>query len=211
MLLTGLVAGLIGLLIGAVVTAEGARRTGELSLDVTLSEHRDTLLRDVGLAVQTGFGPLVAPLILLVVCGVVWWRVDLTTAAVVALLAIPGWFSVEVGKVLYHRARPPAGVVHSLVHETQHDSFPSGHVAFTAALVLAVAVALHEYPVARRWVLGGGGLLVVVVAASRLVVGAHYLGDVVAAPFFAVGTILVLVAVGAAVPVLLATRLTRDT
>lgn len=207
LLLTGLLIGSAGLLVGAVVTGEGARHTGELSLDVWISQHRDSAVTGLGAVVQTAFGPMVAPLILLAVCAALWWRRERVTAAVVALLTIPGWFSVEAGKLLFHRARPPAAVVHALVHETAPDSFPSGHVAFAAALVAALAVALHQCHPARGWVYALGVPLVALVAACRIAVGAHYLGDVLASPLFATGTILVLASLGSQVPALLAPRL----
>lgn len=178
-----------------------------MRLDIWLSEHRDGALRGIGDFVQVVFGPAIAPLILIVVCAIIWWRRDRVGAVLVALLAIPGWFSVEVGKIVFSRARPPAGIVHALVHETKPDSFPSGHVAFAAALIAALAVVFHNQPRVRTWVYAIGVPLVVIVAACRLIVGAHFLGDVVAAPFFAVGTILVLTVLGARLPAVLESRL----
>ncbi|RNI24819.1 phosphatase PAP2 family protein [Flexivirga caeni] len=207
MLLAGLAIGLLGLVVGAIVTGVGARDSGELSLDIWLSRHRDGLLVAVGKVVQVGFGPMVAPQILVVVCAALWWRRDRVAAVIVALLAIPGWFSVEAGKILFHRARPPAGTVHALVHETQPDSFPSGHVAFAAALVAALAVAFHHRRHVSTWIYRVGVPVVVVVAACRLIVGAHYLADVLASPLFATGTILVLVALGSHLPAALSKRL----
>lgn len=194
-LLSGLLVGGLGLAIGAFVTTEGARHTGELALDVTLAHHRDVVLNALGLVIQVGFGPLIAPLVLAAVCVVVWLG-DHLAALVTALLTIPGWFSVEVGKFVFQRARPPAAAVHALVVEHAPDSFPSGHTAFVAALVAALFVAAQGHRRLRTVVAALGIPLVLVVAGSRLEVGAHYLGDVVAAPMFAVGTIMVLVALG---------------
>ncbi|HET8599083.1 MAG TPA: phosphatase PAP2 family protein [Segeticoccus sp.] len=205
-LVIGLVIGCLGLGIGAYVTTEGARHTGELALDVMISRHRDFVLSDIGLAFQVGFGPMIAPLVLLVTCAVVWVK-DHLAALVTALLTIPGWFSVEVGKFLFHRARPPAGVVHALVNEQAPDSFPSGHTAFVAALVIALFVVAHGHRRTQGWVAAIGIPLVLLVAATRLEVGAHYLGDVVAAPMFALGTILVLVAIGGPVATFLRQKL----
>lgn len=204
LLLTGVGLGLAGMAVGAFVTARGARRTGELSLDVWVSQHRDRALVMLGEVVQTVFGPVVAPLILLAVCATLWVLRHRLAAFVVGMLTIPGWFSVELGKMLFARARPPAGLVQALVHETKPDSFPSGHVAFAAALVTALAVAFQRSTRVRTWVYSVGVPVVVVVAGSRLVVGAHYFGDVLAAPLFAAGTILVLASVGWLVPAPLA-------
>lgn len=113
----------------------------------------------------------------------------------VAGLTIIGWLSVEMGKVLVHRMRPPAATVHALVVETKPDSYPSGHTAFAAALVFAVAATmlLAHHPTRTVWLVGIP--FIVIVAASRLYLGAHYLSDVIASAVFAGGTVLIAVAI----------------
>lgn len=187
---------LIGTAIGVWAVSNGARHTGEFALDRTIAADRGTFVVDVSRAINVLFGPVVGPVWLLLLCLVVWRTLGRTVAVRAGLMALVGWLSVEVWKMIFHRHRPPTGAVHALVTETKPDSFPSGHTAFTAALVVAFAVALAGHRRLRTVVLAVGIPLVVVVAASRLVLGAHYLADVVAAPVLVCGTIAGIVGLG---------------
>lgn len=187
---------IVGTGIGVWAVSTGARHTGEFALDRTIAADRGTVLADIGRVINVAFGPVVGPIWLLLLCLVLWRALGRVVALQTGLLTLAGWFSIEVFKLLFHRHRPPTSAVHALVVETQQDSFPSGHTAFTAALVVALAVALVGHRTLRRVVLLVGIPLIVVVAASRLVVGAHYLADVVAAPIFASATIAAAVGLG---------------
>lgn len=184
----------IGIAIGVYVTMLGSRATGELSLDKTVAADRGSIVVDVSKVINVVLGPTVGPVVLLVLCVVLWRTLGRNVAIWTAFLTLVGWMSIEVFKIIFHRGRPPTAVVHALVTETKPDSFPSGHTAFTTALVLGLFIALCGHATLRRWVLILGIPLVIVVAASRLILGAHYLGDVTAAPFLAAGTILALAA-----------------
>jgi undecaprenyl-diphosphatase len=180
---------LIGLGLGFAVTAAGPARTGELALDVEISQHRDGVLTAVARVVDVGFGTRVAPLLLLLVCGILWARSRFAAVAFGGLTMV-GWMSVEIGKVLVHRPRPPAGTVHALVSETAADSYPSGHTAFVAAALFA-AVATSVMAGRSTWVMWLLGVpLVVVVGLSRLYLGVHYIADVVASVGFAAASVL---------------------
>ena len=196
----------VGLAVGLAVTAVGASRTGELGLDVLISGHRDRLLTAAAQFVDVGLGTRIAPVLLLVGCGLVWTR-DRLAAVTIGVLTVVGWLSVEVGKVLVHRPRPPASAVHALVDETAADSYPSGHTAFAAATVFAVVAALVLTARSTRvaWVVGLP--VVAVVALSRLYLGAHYLSDVVASVVFAGASVLVVTALAAPALPWLRTRL----
>jgi membrane-associated phospholipid phosphatase len=185
-----------GLALGYVVTAVGASRTGELGLDVLISGHRDRLLTAAAEAVNVGLGTRIAPVLLLVGCGLLWTR-HRFAAVTVGVLTVVGWFSVDVGKVLVHRPRPPATAVHALVTETAADSYPSGHTAFAAAAVFAVVAALVLTGRSTRVAWAVGLPLVAVVALSRLYLGVHYLADVVASVVFAGASVLVVTALAA--------------
>lgn len=187
---------LLGLAIGVWAVSTGARHTGELRLDQTLAADRGTALADLGKVVNVVMGPVVAPVWILLVCVVLWRTLGRVVAMRAALLTLVGWFSIEVFKWIFHRHRPPTSLVHALVVERGADSFPSGHTAFTASLVAALFVVLAGHFMLRRLVLVLGLLLLIVVAASRLVVGAHYLADVTAAPLLAWGSIAVAAALG---------------
>lgn len=194
LLVTGVLLLVVGIVVGFTVTSIGAQSTGELGLDVTIADHRDAVLTWLARFVNVGFGPLVAPVLLLVGCSIAWRRSRFAAVGVAALTII-GWLSVEVGKVLVHRMRPPAATVHALVVETKPDSYPSGHTAFAAAFVFAVAATmlLAQHRTRTVWLFGIP--FIVIVAASRLYVGAHYLSDVIASAVFAGGTVLIAVAI----------------
>jgi undecaprenyl-diphosphatase len=182
-----------GVVVGFVVTAVGAARTGELALDVSISEHRDRLLTAIAELVDVGLGTRAAPVLLLVGCALLWRR-SRFAAITVGGLTVVGWLSVEIGKLLVQRPRPPAATVHALVTETAADSYPSGHTAFAAATVFAAVATLVIAGRSPRaaWIVGLP--LVAVVALSRLYLGVHYLTDVVASVAFAAASILVVAA-----------------
>lgn len=194
---TALLAG--GLVLGGVLMHVGPVSTGELALDQMLAPHRVAALVSACLAIHIFFGPVVAPAALAVAGLVVWLRNRAAAVTLVVVTAL-GWLSVGLGKLAYHRARPPFDAVHALVRESKPDGFPSGHAAFAFALVFGIALALRV--AGRRtwptWVIGLP--VAVVVALSRVYAGVHYLGDVVAAPLFTTGTVALLIAVWRTIP-----------
>ncbi|MEO6882367.1 MAG: phosphatase PAP2 family protein, partial [Mycobacteriaceae bacterium] len=169
-------------------------RTGELALDVTISGVHDAVLTAISLAISVVLGPVVGPLLLLV-AGVLVATRNRAAAIVLVVTTIIAWLSVGVGKVIYARQRPPGAQLHALSVELGRDSFPSGHVAFAVAVAGGAILALHVAARPTRWAWILGVALAVTVAASRLYLGVHYLGDVVASFLFAGGTMLVLSAV----------------
>lgn len=190
----------LGLGIGIWAVGTGSRGTGELRLDETLAADRGAVLADISKVINVVLGPVVGPLWLILICVVLWRTLGRVVALRAAILTLGGWLSIEIFKFLFHRHRPPTHLVHALVVETKPDSFPSGHTAFTASLVAGVFLAVAGHRALQRIILLVGLPLVVVVAASRLVIGAHFLADVVAAPLLAWGSIAVGVALGFAGP-----------
>ena len=183
--------GVLGLLIGVWVTSTGARHTGEYSLDADLSRHRDGIAVGIARVVDLVGSPVMAPFLLLALAALLWRLTDRGTGAWFLGLAIVGWFSVTVCKVAFHRHRPPTASIHALVVEHGADSFPSGHTALATGIVVGAAVALRGHRTARTWVVLAGVPFIALVAVSRLVLGAHYLGDVVGSPLIAGGAVLV--------------------
>lgn len=188
-----------GLLLGIALLRWGAPHTGELALDEYLGARRVAALDAIAVAFGVLLGPIVAPLVLLVASLMVFRR-HRPAAITLFTVTVVGWLSVGVGKLIFHRARPPFALVHALAFEGNADSFPSGHTAFGFALLFGVVLALR---VARRrtwpaWVIGIPVALGV--AASRVYAGVHYLGDVIAAPLFAAGAVALLVAAWLTVP-----------
>jgi len=80
---------------------------------------------------------------------------------------------------------PPPVVQHSVLMQLDRFSFPSGHSAAAMAVAFSFALAL---PVAA------GPLLVVavLVGASRVFLGVHYPGDVLAGQAIAIATALLI-------------------
>lgn len=188
---TALIGAGVGL--GAWVTAQGARRTGELQLDQLIAAHRQPGGIWLSHAADQGLGPVVGPILLALVCLIVGAR-NRVAAMVLGGVAIVGWFSVGLGKVVFARHRPPADQVHALVHESGLDSYPSGHTAFAAAVLAGVIMALRSSgrETSLAWYLGVPAVLLV--AGTRLYLGAHHLADVVGSVLFVAGTVLVLAA-----------------
>ena len=79
-------------------------------------------------------------------------------------------------KSVFERARPD--LWDKLVHESSY-SFPSGHSMLTAALGLALIVALWNSRW-RWWVVGFSALYVLFIGFTRLYLGVHYPTDVLA-------------------------------
>jgi membrane-associated phospholipid phosphatase len=131
------------------------------------------------LGLVTWLGATVTVLSVTVALGVLEW-VERRRLAVLAFL-----LTVVVGqnliantvKVLVDRERPP--VPH--LAPASGFSFPSGHTAAAAATWAAVALVLGRGRPLRvkAWLAAGAALLTVVVASSRVLLGVHWLTDVI--------------------------------
>ncbi len=68
-------------------------------------------------------------------------------------------------------------------------SFPSGHSAAAAAAYVAIALVLSRGrpPPVRRWLLAAAVIIAVAVATSRVILGVHWLSDVIAGLAFGWG------------------------
>jgi undecaprenyl-diphosphatase len=127
---------------------------------------------------------------LAVVTGMlVWWRYRSLALAVVPWIALQFNSSlVAVLKRTFDIARPPKEL---WLGGAAGGSFPSGHVANTACLVVSVAmiVYLNESSVrVRRSSLMLASAGIVVMAWTRLALNVHWFSDVFAGAFVGIGT-----------------------
>jgi membrane-associated phospholipid phosphatase len=154
--------------------------TPELDIDITLSHGRNSALIAVSEAIHHGLGPVGATILVLIICGyLLWFRDGPVQAMAFGSVVAVGWLASTAGKILVSRSRPPSDVAGSLVPESGKYSFPSGHTAFAASLVLAITLVLAHNTAQRLAALIGGTLFVAVVAFTRMYLGVHYLSDVI--------------------------------
>lgn len=95
-------------------------------------------------------------------------------------VAVPGALLLNAAlKLAIQRSRP---VLENPILALNTYSFPSGHTAASAAFYGMLAAYLaSRYPARRAVFAAAAGMLVVLVAYSRMALGVHYFGDVVAA------------------------------
>jgi undecaprenyl-diphosphatase len=148
------------------------------------------------LAVYGGMGGTWAPLMIaasivgggwgsLALAPMLWWtrtrRFAGAIATAIAAQAVVVWSM----KLLVGRVRPWIALGLPPPIQAPHDgSFPSGHAAGCFCVVAFLAVALPAAWPTRvstaRWAVLGATVLACLVALSRVYLGAHYIGDVVA-------------------------------
>ncbi|MBW3086894.1 hypothetical protein KEM60_03123 [Austwickia sp. TVS 96-490-7B] len=190
-----------GVLLGWYVTVRGPVGTGEMAVDQWLHDHQRPWLDGLSVVVALGLGPIAAPITILLM-GAVVWRRHRWAATVAVVTTMIGWLSVGFGKLFFHRARPPFASADTLSFEGQHDSFPSGHVAFAVALTLALVLAARAMKRSTLLIWIVGIMVTAVVAVARMYAGAHFWGDVAAAPLFAGGGVCCLIACWSTLPVI---------
>lgn len=162
----------------------------DLTMDQLLIPGRNPVLTGLFLTIDAVFSPLGNIIILALACLLlVVLKKPLTAIAFGSLVSV-GWLSSELGKIAILRLRPPADATQALIAEAGHDSFPSGHTAFAAALVwgavLVLAQTRHQLTVTAV----AGAVLVIVVAFSRLYLGVHYPSDVLGSVLISTAAIL---------------------
>lgn len=169
-----------------------------IDLSATSALQRVRVPGYVGLMVAVsvlGYPPTVYAVIPLVAVALSRWLGAASGLFLVGVAAIQ--FAINQGiKLLIARPRPTAELV-SILQDAPGYSFPSGHVMFFTTFFGAVGYLLYTRAPATRLrgvALVVLALLVILVGPSRIVLGAHWLSDVVAA--YAVSLLLLLGIVG---------------
>jgi membrane-associated phospholipid phosphatase len=131
------------------------------------------------LGLITWLGATVTVLTVAVALGALEWlrRRRLAALAFLVMVVLGQNLIANVVKDLVDRERPP--VPH--LAPSSGFSFPSGHTASAAATWAAVALVLGRgRPVAAKlWLAAGAALITVAVASSRVLLGVHWLTDVI--------------------------------
>ncbi len=155
--------------------------------------HRSVTEGHLGLLLAKATSPAVLIALVALTAVLLRWRGLRLESTVLAAGTVLAYGVGAVAKLSEHRARPLAPV--NLAPETE-PSFPSGHVlVLTTVAFLVLALAWRHLSRAGR--IAGTALAVAataVISADRLVVGAHWLTDVVGA--VALAAIIVAVAAG---------------
>ena len=157
-------------------------RTGLYRLDASAAawgaEHATPTSTWV-LGLVTWLGGTVTVLSVTAALGALEWveRRRLTVLAFMVTVVVGQNLIANLVKVLVDRERPP--VPH--LAPSSGFSFPSGHTAAAAATWAAVALVLGRgRPLwVKAWLGAGAALLTVVVAATRVLLGVHWLTDVI--------------------------------
>lgn len=148
-----------------------------------LADHRTETLTTVMTFITNAFGPLVLPVVVLVLSLFYawrtgsWWDPALLTGAMILASGLS-----VVLKLLVGRPRPPDEYMEIPGFETSF-SFPSGHTIGAATLVLVAGYLVwHRHHSAQRMVVWAVASVLVIglVGGSRLYLGYHFLTDVLA-------------------------------
>jgi membrane-associated phospholipid phosphatase len=134
-------------------------------------------IADVARVVTHLGDPLVVTVLTLVVAALLWRRADHWSALLVVAARLAAIVVATGLKTLVHRSRPL--LAHPVAHAHGY-SFPSGHALGSAALWGSVAWVASGRGVPRGPAVALAVAVPVLVAATRVLLGVHYLTDVVA-------------------------------
>lgn len=114
-----------------------------------------------------------------------WWG-DRRQSALVISYAIAGLAVMLALKTALALPRPPEdAMLVALESEREGYGFPSGH-AFAATVVYGGLLSVSNRS-RETWAVAGVGALVIAISLSRVVLGVHYLGDVIVGALLGVG------------------------
>ena len=158
-------------------------------------EEESTLIRNAFPAEYAEFVVFVTELggttVLMFLLSVLFWWSSRRRNALVISYAIAGLALLLSLKTLFALPRPPAdAMLVPLEDERTGYGFPSGH-AFAAVVVYGGLVSAYDLTRDAR-ALVAAGTLVVLVSLSRVVLGVHYLGDVIVGAVLGVAFVIVM-------------------
>lgn len=168
------------LLFGLLVRFVPGIASAEVGVDVWLTHHQSSVVSSLALTIEALFSPAGSVAILAVsfVFLLLVRRSPVNAFAFTSVAAF-GYLACEVFKAAVSMPRPNGHLMlHPLLAETGHDSFPSGHTTFAVSYAIAAVLLSRN----TRWFTLTaviGTLFALVVAFSRMYVGAHYLTDVI--------------------------------
>lgn len=125
---------------------------------------------------------------LMLVTALLFWLTQRRESALVVSYAVAGVAFITGLKALIGMPRPPEEL-YLVAHEYDEYGFPSGH-AFAAVLVYGGIVSTFDLS-RKRTAITAATVLVALVSLSRVVLGVHYLGDVLAGAVLGFGFLLV--------------------
>jgi undecaprenyl-diphosphatase len=155
----------------------------KFDLEVTegIQEHHRPSLEPVMVGFTNAGDPIVVPVLGIVAAGLLW-RAGLPRASKLVLASLASVPLNVVLKTFWDRARPDAEIVNVAV-QTAGTSFPSGHAMGATAFYGALAALAWIHLDPKRYRLPIVLVLIAIpvgVGVSRIVLGAHWLSDVVA-------------------------------
>jgi membrane-associated phospholipid phosphatase len=172
--------GALLVLIAAVAVLGGPLRNDRL-VTRFVAGHRTDWLIDTAKAISMVLSPVTTVVFAVTIAMVFMYRDRSVRRAAALLTGVCGAAGVaELLKLLVDRRRPPF-VVQVETHEAA-QSFPSGHVTGTTALVVGLAVLAAPAASAnlRATMLSMAAVVAVASAVSRVCLGMHWTSDVVA-------------------------------
>lgn len=174
--------------VGMVVRGAGpmAIETGWLR---AVQATHTTVLDSGALAIDWLFSPSVGGFVVLLIAAACFlFTRDIRLVLKFTTLAVLGWLGSEFLKFVVQRPRPD--LTGTLIANPLSASYPSGHTAFAACLMLALIVITRGR--ARTVLAIVGGLVALATAYSRVYLGVHYVSDVLASLVYSVAAIALL-------------------
>jgi membrane-associated phospholipid phosphatase len=170
----------------------GVSRLGLLSgFDRSVSQGMNELHIGMLGGLATGIYSVLSPVPAVVITAVITAVIlaatrRIRTAMTFAVVVAVTWLPSAGMKFLIHRARPDVTTLaHPFARQPVDGSFPSGHMVFVVAVVVAFAF-LARPGAWRAFTLIAGAVVAVIVGLALIVDGVHYATDVIASVLWSV-------------------------